>query len=243
MPHGRVGSGAAWLCPGVQSGASHRSSGQPCRPVLHPGDRYVDFLSWGWDGIPLTGSHSFGSHTFGACFRVPPRLPPTQATPSPMLTMAPTAAATEPPPGVAERAPTSRTKSRKVKSSKLCAGSLGTKYLWGRGSATGTGLGPQERLTVAPRLQTSENREGMEERGKKGAWDLGRGQRWRATYSMTRSLGLKGAKESRPSLLTTCQVGTWPQPHPHMPDPPRLLSSAFWGTRQAAAAHTPPEQC
>lgn len=77
------------------------------------------------------------------------------------LTMAAVAAATEPPPGAAEREPTSRTKVRRGLCSRLCSGpASGTRYLRGRGAGVlgagglpwaGTGDGGTGSWVVAAR--------------------------------------------------------------------------------------------
>lgn len=161
------------------------------------------------------------------------------------LTMAAVAAATEPPPGAAEREPTSRTKVRRGLCSRLCSGpASGTRYLRGRGAGVlgagglpwaGTGDGGHRVLGCCcqagrlgpgrPPLARTSTGEGPGPCGHHscgvGADQTGQSEphawRWSgvleglrgggAAHSIIRSLGLKGARESRPSRFTTWKRG------------------------------------
>ena len=75
---------------------------------------------------------------------------PTSSPRAP-LTMAALAAATEPPPGAAERAPTARMKARRGWSTRLCSGpSWETRYLRGRGGQGGQGGGGLGSMSEGP---------------------------------------------------------------------------------------------
>lgn len=145
-PHGGVQ--VIKLAPPVGHLAHHR--GQGCTLVRGklwelPGGAWPPQAT-AQQGTPSSGRSSVESHPAGSPHhRVPPsRIPHYQPQPGlgpaiygsalnglpQVLTMAATAAATEPPPGAAERAPTSRTKLSNDLSIRLCSGPLaGTRYL------------------------------------------------------------------------------------------------------------------